>query len=113
MKTFKSQKNAGRSLGTGGGLLFVSMNLFLQEGSISKYNGHLRRLSIFCLGVAARSQCYIEASPDLELRKRLLDKIENTSFREDNHRQKAIASGQSMVFGTVYSAACSSYNDGV
>ena len=52
---------------------------------------------------------YEEASPDQDLRKRLLDKIVKTSFREDNHRRKAIASGQSMVFGTVYSRRLKQY----
>lgn len=53
--------------------------------------------------VPRKPRQYEEASPDPELRKRLLDKIQKTSFREDNHRRKAIAFGQSMVFGTVYS----------
>ena len=52
---------------------------------------------------------YEEASPEPELRKRLLDKIQNTSFREDNHRRKASASGQSRVFGTVYSRRLKQY----
>ena len=52
---------------------------------------------------------YEEASPDQDLRKRLLHKIESTVFREDKKQRKAISSGQSMVFGTVYSHRLKKY----
>ena len=59
--------------------------------------------------VPRKPRQYDEASLDQGIRTRLLDKITKTSFREDNHRRKAISSGQSMVFGTVYSSRLNKY----
>lgn len=56
-----------------------------------------------------KPRLYENVSPDPELRRRLLEKVQNTTFRKDNQRTKAIASGQSMVFGTVFSRKLQKY----
>lgn len=72
---------------------------------------HVRPRFTQAAGRTPRTPRWFDHHLNAEIRSQLLAKLEATTFERHEHQRKAIAQGQSMVFGTVFSRRLQSYNE--